>query len=305
MDPAFVENGRELDKIYVGASEAHIRADGRMESVAGVYPTADKTRIEYRNHARAAGPGFGILDLRTLLLIQNLFLVEYADRNSQRAVGKGWAKVLEPARTNRCVVAECGVNRLVTACPAPKTEETLLRHLFPGCAIQITSYQNPSLVLVTGRILTGTALDCPRPGLAALLFDGDPIDTSLDMCLGGAAQKTGLSDALATPSGHGPFHGTAPLDDYRCAVRYRYMENLWGNLWCILDGVNLSNGRAFYCESMKDYASGPTSSPYRPAGFTLQIQDDNGDVGGDGKSIICEISVGPPRFPGWHCQWTA
>lgn len=280
VDPAFVEDGREIAKVYVGAYEAHLRADGTMESVSGVYPSVDRTRSEFRTAAKANGPGYGMFDLRTLLMIQNIFLVEHADRNSQRALGNGWGKILQPARTHRCVLPERGVNRLVTKRPPGKREAERMRGLFVGCAIQITSYDKPARVYHTDRSLTRIVLDAPEPGLASLDFDGAPIDTTTDMCLGGAAQKTGWADGLPSHSGHTAFNGGPPHEDYRCAVRYRYMENLWGNAWCFLDGVNLFNGRAFFCENMADYESGATSTTYKPAAIAQVIQDDNGDVGG-------------------------
>lgn len=281
VDPAFVEGGREIDRVYVAAYEAHVNADGGLESVSGVYPTADRTRPEYRTCARANGPGYGTFDIRTLLMLQNLFLVEYADRNSQRALGNGWGKVLQPARTHRCVLAENRVNRLVTR-PAPgRTAASILTDLFVGCAVQITSYERPGTVYHTGRSLTGIAVDSPEAGLASIRFDGDPIDTTTDMCLGGAAQKTGSTDGLTTPSGHGTYHGDPPSESYRCGVRYRFMENLWGNLWCFVDGLNLADGQAFFCGRMADYASGVTGTPYQPTAINQLLQDDNGNVGGD------------------------
>ena len=113
-----------------------------------------------------------------------------------------------------------------------------------------------------------------------MYFDGDPVDTTTDMCIGGAAQKTGWADKVTVHSGHGAYNGSPPDDHYRCAVKYRYMENLWGNVWCFIDGVNLSNGRAFFCENMDDYASQVTANTYKPAAIAQLMQNDNGDVGG-------------------------
>jgi hypothetical protein len=100
------------------------------------------------------------------------------------------------------------------------------------------------------------------------------------MCLGGSAQKTGWADAIPGHSGHGEFHGSPPYESYRCAVKYRHMENLWGNLWCYIDGVNLANGQAFVCDDMTAYESGVTTGAYRPVALNPLLQDDNGDIGG-------------------------
>lgn len=297
VDPAFVEDGREIDKMYVGAYEAHVRADGKLESASCVFPSADKTRIEFRRHARANGPGYGLFDLRTLLMIQNLFLIEHADRNSQRALGNGWSKILQPARTYRCVLAERGANRLVAKGPFGNPATDVMKDLFVGCAVQITSHEKPIRVYSTGRTLTRAAADCPAAGQVSMYFDGSPVDTTTDMCLGGAAQKTGAADAIPGHSGRGACHGSPPYDTYRCAVKYRHMENLWGNLWCILDGANLQDGRTFFCRNMDRYESGVVAGAYEPTTITQLVQDDNGNVGGDREIHFLRNLGYDPRHP--------
>jgi len=280
VDPAFVEDGRELDHVYVGAYEAFIAKDGKMQSIPHVHPTADLTRVQYRDHARANGPGFGSFDLRTLLMLQNLFLIEHADRNSQRALGNGFCKILQPVRSHRCVRPKRGTNRLIAQMTKRTTVKLIEGGIYVGGAVLVTSYEKPQNVLVSGRILTAIKLNEPEQGLVSFHLDGDAINTTTDMCLGGSAQKTGLSDAIPGHSGHGEFHGSPPYESFRCAVKYRHIENLWGNLWCYLDGVNLAEGRAYVCDNMADYQSGVTSDAYRPANIQSVMQDDNGDIGG-------------------------
>ena len=279
VDPAFVENGRELDHVYIGAYEAWINSDGRMTSLAGVHPTADLTRPQYRDHARANGRGFGIFDLRTLLMLQNLFLIEHADRHSQRALGNGFGKILQPARTFRCVRPERSTNRVIAQMTPGMSLKTIRNGLYEGCSVLITSFEKPQEVLFGSRILREIRLDDPEAGLVSFHLEGDPFETHGNMCLGGSAQRTGLSDAVPGHSGHGQFHGSPPYDAYRCAVKYRHLENLWGNLWCYIDGVNLAKGRAYVCDSMEAYGRGLTPA-YRPAGIESVMQDDNGDIGG-------------------------
>ena len=290
VDPAFIENGAELGRIYVAAYEAHISAAGKMESLTGVYPTANHSRTEYRKYARANGRGYGTFDIRTLLMIQNLFLIEYAEKDSQKAVGGGWGKILQPHRTNQCVLPEKGANRIVAKAKRFPTD------LFTGCAVTITSYKTGG-VIHTGRTLTDVVLDSPEKGLVSLYFDGEALDTTTNMCLGGAAQKTGWSDRLPSHSGHTAYNGNPPGNEYRCAVKYRHMENLWGNVWCYIDGLNLDNGRAYICENMEDYENGILSNAYKPVAITQQIQTDNGDIGGEREVHFLKNLGYDPRYP--------
>jgi len=292
VDPAFVEDGKELDRIYVSAYEAHIR-DGSMLSVSGVYPTTDSTRPEYRRYAQANGSGYGILDIRTLNMLQNLYLVEYADRDSQGAVGNGWGRIYQPStKALRSVLAETGVNRIVVNDWTPD----FAQRLFVGSAIQLIG-NDARTVLLTGRSVVRVSPDTPAAGLTAITFDGDPVDTTTSMVLGGAAQKTGWSDTLQTPSGHTADTGGGADAAYRNAVRYRYMENLWGNVWHFIDGLNLANGTAYVCSSMRDYASGVTSGAYRPVPVRQEIQTNNGTVGGDLEIHYMKNLVFDPQEP--------
>ncbi len=292
VDPAFVEDGRELDHVYVSAYEACIR-DGKMRSITNVYPTADCTRPEYRAYAKANGRGYGILDIRTLNMLQNLFLVEYADRDSQAAVGQGWGKIHQPsAGTLRCVLAEKGTNRIIVSDWSPE----MAQRLFVGSAIQIIAYDTDK-VLVTGRSIVRVDPDTPSAGYTAICFDGDPIDTTASMALGGAAQKTGWTDALSTPSGHTDDNGGGPDAVYRNGVRYRYIENLWGNVWHFIDGLNLSNGVSYVCDSMRNYESGLTTGAYKPVAIKQAMQNENGSVGGDREIHYMKNLGFDPQFP--------
>lgn len=292
VDPAFVEDGRELDRIYVSAYEAYV-ANGKMCSLAGVYPTTDCSRPEYRAYARANGRGYGILDIRTLNMLQNLFLIEFADRDSQGALGCGWGKIHQPSkRTLRCTLAETGVNRIVVSDWTP----ALAQRLFVGSAIQMVDYDTHR-VLVTGRTLVRVGLNPPADGQTAVYFDGAPIDTTTSMVLGGAAQKTGWADALTTPSGHTDGNGTGPEAAYRKAVRYRYIENLWGNVWHFIDGLNLHDGTAYVCGNMRTYESGTTTGAYRQLAARQEIQTDNGTVGGDREIHYMKNLAFDPLLP--------
>ena len=280
VDPVFIEKGKELEHVYVGAYEAFIGEDGRMMSVSGVHPTPDLTRVEYRRHARENGRGFGTFDLRTLLMLQNLFVIEHADRNSQRAVGNGFGKVLQPVRTYPCVRPERGSNRFIAAMTKGMTLKTIENGVFVGGSVLATSHQSVKDVILGSRVLKAIKFNDADPGLVSFYLDGRPFDTTTDMCLGGSPQMTGLSDAIAGHTGHGEFHGSPPYDSYRCAVKYRYMENLWGNLWCFVDGVNLAGGIAYVSDDFSGYESGVTSGSYVAAGISSVLQNDNGDIGG-------------------------
>lgn len=108
LHPAFWKDGQEVNYRYYSAFEgsmwdvgtgamtakADIATDlyasgDKMCSVAGTWPKTNETRAEYRSMSAERGPGFRQLDYCLHSAVQLLYLVEYADFNSQAMIGMG------------------------------------------------------------------------------------------------------------------------------------------------------------------------------------------------------------------------
>jgi len=108
VHPAFVKNGVEVDYRYVGAYEGSMYDDSagamtpsgsihtslyasgdKLCSVAGQYPKTYETRAEFRAMAEERGTGWHQLDFYLVSAIELLYLVEYADFDSQTMIGNG------------------------------------------------------------------------------------------------------------------------------------------------------------------------------------------------------------------------
>lgn len=85
LHPAFSHAGVEQDCVYVGA----YTTSANSMSEAGVSPKASILRSTSRSNAQAKGAGWGILDISTLSAIQMLYLVEFANYNTQATIGRG------------------------------------------------------------------------------------------------------------------------------------------------------------------------------------------------------------------------
>lgn len=88
VNPAFLRNGKEISAVYPGAYEAY-NDGGTLKSISGVQPTTDQTIGTFRAQAQANGSGYGLEDLLVASARQLLYLVEYADFNSQSKLGIG------------------------------------------------------------------------------------------------------------------------------------------------------------------------------------------------------------------------
>jgi len=114
VHPAFIKNGETVDYRYIGAYEgigwdngttAYIDcgtaaannwaggaidlANDKLSSVSGKAPMMDETRAEFRAIAANRGTGWRQQDFDLVSAIQLLYLVEYADWDSQSMIGEG------------------------------------------------------------------------------------------------------------------------------------------------------------------------------------------------------------------------
>lgn len=71
---------------------------------------------------------------------------------------------------------------------------------------------------------------------------------------GSSSIATGSTDTLTYHTGR-----TSGTDDLS-AVQYRWIENLWGNLWSFVDGIVFVHSRVYTCDDPTKYQSWNTSS---------------------------------------------
>lgn len=84
---------------------------------------------------------------------------------------------------------------------------------------------------------------------------------------GDVAQNSGATDSMV-------YHtGRAAGTDGQTAVQYRGVENLWGNYYAWLDGVNFNNRAAYVCIDPASYAD-DTETGYTATGLTLPSSND-------------------------------
>ncbi len=108
LHPAFIKDGGEVDFRYVGAYDGSLydastgamvpsgsiatslyTAGDKLCSISGQYPKTNETRAENRGAASQRGAGWRIMDFDLMSAVQLLYLVDYADFNSQSMIGNG------------------------------------------------------------------------------------------------------------------------------------------------------------------------------------------------------------------------
>ena len=74
----------------IGKYETSQAPSGDHVSISGMAPAVSKTRAEFRSAARAKGAGWSQQDAAARFTLALLYLVEYADWDSQAALGRGY-----------------------------------------------------------------------------------------------------------------------------------------------------------------------------------------------------------------------
>lgn len=96
VHPAFNHAGVESNYIYVGA----YKTSSNKLSKSGASPQVNQTRKTMRTNAKSKGAGWGIIDISTVSAIQMLYLVEFANNDSQSVIGKGYTNSSNSAAIN-------------------------------------------------------------------------------------------------------------------------------------------------------------------------------------------------------------
>jgi hypothetical protein len=117
-------------------------------------------------------------------------------------------------------------------------------------------------------------------GNVIITVDGNPFSTTVeDEGLGTpvniiyhVGQKTGGCDGLGNASG-----SADGSKGNKVSVSYRGLEDLWGNVWEFVDGINIKNRSADSIDEIEaqpyvadhGFASNEFAEPYQPSGITL------------------------------------
>lgn len=243
-------NGGHLPHIDVGKYVASL--DGsNLASRADTYPLINKNIVEFRTYAENNGTGYQQLDIHVVDVLQVLPYIEFATLNLQDVMA-GFTSGRYSAGYV-ATVAENDANRIVVA-------DATAEQFRVGQPISVGSSLGNNSVFY-GRTVTGiTEYDA---GNQAIEFDGDPVNIAIDDVLYNVGWKNGWSSAVAASSGciNDAANGLWPMV-------YRGIENVYGNVWQCVDGVNVNDNQAWVCEDARNYASNLFASPYRELAYT-------------------------------------
>ena len=244
---------KKSEEFFVGAyllsTEETEESTVVAHSWSGAIPRYNTTKANYRTYAQALGSGWQLMDYHYFLL-QILYLVEYAHYNSQSMLGNG--VITYSGSGGKALIAENSVNRIIisavgngfwvgkTVCIGTGTYSSSV-----AADREITSIEDFSDGSVTGK---------------AIYFSGEPVNIAVDNVIWGSAQKNGENDELGNAS------GCLNNNNYH-AVNYRGIENIYGNLWQHIDGLNIKDYEAYICKDPTNYTNEKFDAPYEKIGY--------------------------------------
>lgn len=259
----------EVDGFFVGRYNGAV-VDDVLHTYSGLVPTTNKTRAQFRTLANALGDNFSQLDWRYLVL-QMLYLVEYATYNSQSALGNG----VMSRKNVKTIVAENNTNRVIVGSASG---------YYVGQIIRIGTSDGGTQVADARKITAIEAYDDGTVTGSALTFDGAAVNIAVDNFVCTMAQETGQCDTLGMKS------GCLNNDGYHSMI-YRGVENLFANIWQFVDGINIKDYVAYICKDHSQYADNVFADPYKPLAYT--------NASSDGWAKTLGLDVDEPffRFP--------
>lgn len=259
----------EVDGFFIGRYNASVVSDV-LHSYSGLVPTTNKTIGQFRTLANALGSNFSQLDWRYFVL-QMLYLVEYANYNSQSMLGNG----IQSRKYLKTLVAESNTNRAIVGSSSG---------YYVGQIIRIGTSDGGTQVADARKITAIEAYDEDGVTGAALTFDGAAVNIAIDNFVCTMAQETGQCDSLGMKS------GCLNNDGYHSMI-YRGVENIFANIWQWVDGINIKDNLAYICKDHSQYASDKFTDPYKPLAYT------NCNANGNPKTLGLDVDEPFFRFP--------
>ncbi len=271
LHPAFIEDGKVLDAIYVGAFEGYID-EGKLSSVSGVIPSNNVYAADFLTAAQANGVRYTMYDNRSVDALWTLVAVEYGCRNTNRVFGYGVADYKQPdSNYGSCIVRFDGTD--TNEVYVTKNVDATERVMPVGSTITICRDTQDNII--AQRKITGRRNETVE-GVEYTVFEFD--GESLDL-IKGTFDKDGKFVS-------GDFVGSAPIyTNYvedapsgamttwhtgranwittdenlkvtQNPIRYRWIENPVGNVWHFLPDVTFKNGEMYTCNNIRDYEFG-------------------------------------------------
>ena len=209
----------------------------------------------YKTLARKLGTNFHIETTKDRQINELLFYVEFATRNSQDIMYG--AATMRYNADDLATVATTNGNKFICS-------NSVAGNYVVGQTIVIGSTKNGSEVANNRRI---TAIETHDASNKAIIFDGAAVNIAVGNFISSRCWFSGGTDKVLTPSGSSVSNSSGKYQ-----MRYRYVEDLWGNQWAIMADVLIQDHQAYVCKDPTKFADSITSD-YEKVGYVNAATD--------------------------------
>lgn len=234
LDPSFQRESGEVDHIYIAAYMTSLLS-GTAESVSGKLAETNYSMAELREYMadmnQSNTGNYSEIDLFAVQTVQRLFLIETGVRNSQVF----WIGEVSKAYLSLSAPQQYALNDMNNSNTIVITNSSLNRRFQIGDGVCICTYEqffgSRKYDNYYSRTITNIELSETE---IIISFDGEPLNIiSGTTQIAHVADVNGKTDELQYHS------GSSGDNDGLTAFRYRFIENLWGNGFVYVEGVEV------------------------------------------------------------------
>ena len=276
VEPAFVVNGKEQDYVYVGAYNSSAALDDTVFSYSGARPEVDRTLVQYIDDFDAAG--LQSYDFTIFLMLQKLMTIEFATRNVQQYMGgisflPYWYK-----GDARDKIDSVGENYVVVTISGNEDKERFSA-LWVGESIKFSTDSMSEGDQTYVREIT--ALEPVGTNQLKVTYSGSDLSSTFVAGdnVSGCPQKNGWTDALSYHTGRTNFASNSAFANTVNPMRYRYIENIYGNVWEATAGLKIKNLKYYYCFEPNYDESVASGDGWQEVGYDAPLQNQYGEGG--------------------------
>lgn len=234
----------QIDQFEVGRYKIYTDSDNIAHSYSGMVPKYNANIKTFKQYATNLGEDFCLVDWRRFV-IETLYLVEYADNNSQSKLGNG----IQSYSKATALITESSVNRIIVS--------SVPTGLWIGKTICIGASAEWNSSIAANREITSieTYSDGSVSGYA-ISFSGDPVNITIGNVIWGSAQKTGECDTLGMKS------GCLNNNGYHSMI-YRGFEDITAHMFELIEGINIQDYQSYVNYKPTTYAPDTFDGDYQ------------------------------------------
>lgn len=238
----------QVDQFDGGRYKIFVDSENIAHSYSGKVPKYNANIKNFKQYATNTGEEFCLVDWRRFV-IETLYLVEYADNNSQAKLGNG----IQSYSKATALLAESSVNRIIV--------NTSPAGLWVGKTICIgTSAEWNSAVAANREITSIEPYTNGSVSGYAIYFDGDPVNIAVGNVIWGSAQKTGECDSLGMKS------GCLNNNGYHSMI-YRGFEDISAHMFEFIEGLNIKDYQTYVNYKPSSYTPDTFDGDYEKLGY--------------------------------------